>query len=163
MRSSVTIRVNGRTHEVRADPDAPLLYVLRNNLDFKGSRFGCGNGDSGACTVMIDGHAVQSCTTPLWSVLANSGQEILTVEGLAADPIGALVREAFLEEQAAQCGYCINGIIISATALLKRIAQPSQAEILAALDRHLCRCGTHVRILRAIQRAIRLMAQGPLP
>ncbi len=163
MRSSVTIRVNGRTHEVRADPDAPLLYVLRNNLDFKGSRFGCGNGDCGACTVMIDGHAVQSCTTPLWSVLANSGQEILTVEGLAADPIGALVREAFLEEQAAQCGYCINGIIISATALLKRIAQPSQAEILAALDRHLCRCGTHVRILRAIQRAIRLMAQGPLP
>ena len=163
MRSSVTIRVNGRTHEVRADPDAPLLYVLRNNLDFKGSRFGCGNGDCGACTVMIDGHAVQSCTTPLWSVLANSGQEILTVEGLAADPIGALVREAFLEEQAAHCGYCINGIIISATALLKRIAQPSQAEILAALDRHLCRCGTHVRILRAIQRAIRLMAQGPLP
>ena len=163
MRSSVTIRVNGRTHEVRADPDAPLLYVLRNNLDFKGSRFGCGNGDCGACTVMIDGHAVQSCTTPLWSVLANSGQEILTVEGLAADPIGALVREAFLEEQAAQCGYCINGIIISATALLKRIAQPSQAEILAALDRHLCRCGTPVRILRAIQRAIRLMAQGPLP
>ena len=161
MHSSVTIRVNGRTHEVRADPDAPLLYVLRNDLDFKGSRFGCGNGDCGACTVMIDGHAVQSCTTPLWSVLANSGQEILTIEGLAADPIGALVREAFLEEQAAQCGYCINGIIISATALLKRTAQPSQAEILAALDRHLCRCGTHVRILRAIQRAIRLMARNP--
>ena len=161
MHSSVTIRVNGRTHEVSADPDAPLLYVLRNDLDFKGSRFGCGTGNCGACTVMVDGHAVQSCTTPLWSILANPGQEILTIEGLAADPVGAVVREAFLEEQAAQCGYCINGIIISATALLKRTAQPSQAEILAALDRHLCRCGTHVRILRAIQRAIRLMARNP--
>lgn len=155
--SSVTIRVNGRTHEVRADPDAPLLYLLRNDLDFKGSRFGCGTGNCGACTVMVDGHAVQSCTTPLWSV---SGQEIWTLEGLTTDPVGAVVREAFLEEQAAQCGYCINGIIVSVTALLKRTALPGQAEITEALNRHLCRCGTHVRILRAVQRAIRLIEEN---
>ncbi len=154
LHDSVTISVNGRTHEVRAYHDAPLLYLLRNDLDFKGSRFGCGTGNCGACTVMVDGHAVQSCTTPLWSV---AGKEIWTIEGLAADPVGALVREAFLEEQAAQCGYCINGIIVSVTALLKCTALPGQSEISEALNRHLCRCGTHVRILRAVQRAIRLV------
>lgn len=156
MHKIVKISVNGSTLEVQADPDAPLLYLLRNDLDFKGSRFGCGTGNCGACTVILDGHAVQSCTTPLWSV---SGQEIWTIEGLARDPVGAVVREAFLQEQAAQCGYCINGIMVSTTALLKRNAVPSQAEIQEALSRHLCRCGTHVRILRAVQRAIRLIAE----
>lgn len=160
MHKIVTISVNGRTREVQADPDAPLLYLLRNDLEFKGSRFGCGTGNCGACTVIVDGHAVQSCTTPLWSVSSTSGQEIWTIEGLATDPVGSLVREAFLQEQAAQCGYCINGIIVSVTALLKRISLPSQAEILEALSRHLCRCGTHVRILRAIQRAIRLIEES---
>ncbi len=153
----MSFKVNGRTVEVDADPDAPLLYVLRNDLDFKGSRFGCGTGHCGACTVLIDGHAVQSCTTPLWSVSSAPNPEILTIEGLIADPIGALVREAFLDEQAAQCGYCINGIIVSVTALLKRIPNPSQAEILEALSRHLCRCGSHVRILRAVDSAIRML------
>lgn len=159
MHKIVKISVNGRTLEVQADPNAPLLYLLRNDLDFKGSRFGCGTGNCGACTVIIDGHAVQSCTTPLWSVLSPSGQQIWTIEGLTTDPVGALVREAFLQEQAAQCGYCINGIIVSITALLKRISLPSQDEIQEALSRHLCRCGTHVRILRAIQRAIRLLEE----
>ena len=157
MHKIVEISVNGSVREIQADPEAPLLYLLRNDLDFKGSRFGCGTGNCGACTVIVDGHAVQSCTTPLWSV---SGQQIWTIEGLTTDPVGAVVREAFLQEQAAQCGYCINGIIVSITALLKRISLPSGAEIQEALSRHLCRCGTHVRILRAIQRAIRLLEES---
>jgi nicotinate dehydrogenase subunit A len=133
-----------------------LLYLLRNDLDCKGTRFGCGTGDCGACTVLLDGRAVQSCTTPLWSL---TGQQVTTVEGLAHDPVGVLVREAFLQEQAAQCGYCINGIIISVTALLHRNATPGRIEVMEALNRHLCRCGTHVRILRAVQRAIRMIEQ----
>ncbi len=161
MHEIVKLSVNGAMREVRADPDAPLLYLLRNDLDFKGSRFGCGTGNCGACTVMVNGHAVQSCNTPLWSVssaLSASVQQIWTIEGLTQDPVGALVREAFLQERAAQCGYCINGIIVSTTALLKRVAKPGKEEILECLGRHLCRCGTHARILRAVQRAIRMIA-----
>jgi nicotinate dehydrogenase subunit A len=148
------IRVNGVEREVSAEPSTPLLYILRNDLGLKGTRFGCGEGHCGACTVLLDGNAVQSCDTPLWSA---AGHEITTVENLSQD--GALhpVQQAFIGEQAAQCGYCINGIMMSAMALLKRNPDPSEADIIAALDRNLCRCGTHVRILRAIARAAAML------
>ena len=136
------MRVNRQSHEVEADPATPLLYVLRNDLGLKGVRFGCGTGHCGACTVVMDGRAIQSCDTPLWSA---AGKEITTVEGLGQDhPL----REAFLEEQAAQCGYCINGILMAASTIR------NEDEILKVLDRHLCRCGTHVRILKAIRRHV---------
>lgn len=145
-----TLNVNGRDCEVSAEPGTPLLYVLRNDLGLKGSRFGCGSGHCGACTVLLGGKAVQSCDTPLWSA---AGQEVTTIEGLGGP--GALhpLQRAFIEEQAVQCGYCINGIIMSAAALLARNPKPARAEIAAALERNLCRCGTHVRVLRAIERA----------
>jgi nicotinate dehydrogenase subunit A len=144
------LRVNGRAHEVAAEPNTPLLYILRNDLGLKGTRFGCGSGHCGACTVLVDGNAVQSCDTPLWSA---AGREITTIEGLGSAENPHPLQRAFLDEQAAQCGYCINGIIMSAAALLQRTPQPTDAQIAAALDRNLCRCGTHVRILRAIRRA----------
>jgi nicotinate dehydrogenase subunit A len=150
MAERFTLRVNGRAHEVAAEPNTPLLYVLRNDLGLKGTRFGCGVGHCGACTVLVDGNAVQSCDTPLWSA---SGREITTIEGLGSAEQPHPLQQAFLGEQAAQCGYCVNGIIMSAAALLKKTPRPSDAEIAAALDRNLCRCGTHVRILRAIRRA----------
>jgi aerobic-type carbon monoxide dehydrogenase small subunit (CoxS/CutS family) len=150
MTDHVTLRVNGHTHEVAAEPNTPLLYVLRNDLGLKGTRFGCGAGHCGSCTVLVDGNAVQSCDTPLWSA---SGREITTIEGLGSAEKPHPLQRAFLDEQAAQCGYCVNGIIMSAAALLKKTPRPSDAEIAAALDRNLCRCGTHVRILRAIRRA----------
>jgi nicotinate dehydrogenase subunit A len=139
------LRVNGREHEVSAEPKTPLLYILRNDLKLKGTRFGCGVGQCGACTVLVDGNAVQSCDTPLWSA---AGREITTVESPQLDAL----RESFIEEQAAQCGYCINGIMMAAAALLQKEKDPSHEQIVAALDRNLCRCGTHVRILRAIKR-----------
>jgi nicotinate dehydrogenase subunit A len=145
-----TLRVNGRASEVTAEPNTPLLYVLRNDLGLKGTRFGCGAGHCGACTVLVDGNAVQSCDTPLWSA---AGREITTIEGLGSAERPHRLQQAFLDEQAAQCGYCINGIIMSAAALLAKTPRPTDAEIAAALDRNLCRCGTHVRILRAIRRA----------
>jgi nicotinate dehydrogenase subunit A len=144
------LRVNGRTHEVAAEPNTPLVYILRNDLQLKGTRLGCGAGHCGACTVLLDGNAVQSCDTPLWSAV---NHEITTIEGLGSADRPHPLQQAFLDEQAAQCGYCISGIVMSATALLKRTPQPSDGEIVAALDRNLCRCGTHVRILRAIRRA----------
>ncbi len=150
MAERFTLRVNGRAHEVAAEPNTPLLYILRNDLDLKGTRFGCGAGHCGACTVLVDGNAVQSCDTPLWSA---SGREITTIEGLGSAERPHPLQQAFLGEQAAQCGYCINGIIMAAAALLKKTPRPTDAEIAAALDRNLCRCGTHVRILRAIRRA----------
>jgi aerobic-type carbon monoxide dehydrogenase small subunit (CoxS/CutS family) len=156
MRKTIEINLNGAPRQVQADPDAALMYLLRNDLDCKGTRFGCGTGNCGACTVILEGHAVQSCTTPLWSV---ENRAVTTVENLAQDAVGALVRDAFLQEQAAQCGYCINGIMMSVTALLQRTSHPGQDEIIEALNRHLCRCGTHVRILRAVQRAIRTIAE----
>jgi nicotinate dehydrogenase subunit A len=128
---------------VQADPATPLIYVLRNDLGLKGVRFGCGTGHCGSCTVVMDGRAIQSCDTPLWSA---AGKQITTVEGLGE---GHPLREAFLEEQAAQCGYCINGILMSVSSL----KNPTEEQLFKALDRHLCRCGTHVRILKAIQRA----------
>jgi len=159
MTERFTLRVNGDAHEVAAEPSTPLVYVLRNDLQLKGTRFGCGTGHCGACTVLLDGNAVQSCDTPLWSA---AGHEITTIEGLGDAARPHPLQQAFLDRQAAQCGYCINGIIMSAAALLRRTAAPTDPEIVAALDRHLCRCGTHARILRAIRRAARALAGKPL-
>ncbi|MGE5128974.1 MAG: (2Fe-2S)-binding protein [Sphingomonadaceae bacterium] len=155
MSESFTLRVNGGTRVVHAERGTPLVYVLRNYLELKGTRFGCGTGHCGACTVLFDGNAVQSCDTPLW---AAEGHEITTIEGLGGARRPHPLQRAFLAEQAAQCGYCIDGIIMSAAALLARNARPTRDQIAEALGRHLCRCGTHVRILRAIERAAREMA-----
>ena len=146
----ITIEVNGRQHTVDADGEAPLLYILRNDLKLKGARFGCGSGACGACTVVIDGKAVQSCDI---SLAAAAGKRITTIEGIGSIEEMHALQRAFVEEQAAQCGYCTSGIIMTAYALLARSAQPSETEIRVALDGNICRCGTHARILRAIQRA----------
>jgi len=147
----INCQVNGVDHALSADADTPLMYCLRDELGLKGTRFGCGSGHCGACTVLVDDRAVQSCDTPLW---AAAGHRVTTVEGLADDRIGTVLRQAFIDLQAAQCGYCINGILMTVTALLKQNARPDRPAILKALERNLCRCGTHVRILRAIDRAI---------
>jgi nicotinate dehydrogenase subunit A len=153
----ITLSVNGRTQQVDADPDTPLLYVLRDHLQLNGAKYGCGLGQCGSCTVMVDGQAVLSCITPI-SVLQN--RNIKTVEGLGtvADP-GPMQR-AFIEEQAAQCGFCIPGMMMRAQALLEHNASPSQAEIRAHMNPNLCRCGTHMRILRAIERAANVFKTG---
>lgn len=144
------LTVNGVPAEIEASGDTPLLYALRNDLALKGTRFGCGSGQCGACFVLIDGHAAPACDTPLWSV---AGKSITTVEGLG--PSGALhpLQETFLAEQAAQCGFCASGILISAAALLARNPKPTENEVRAALDRNLCRCGSHNRMVRAVMRA----------
>jgi nicotinate dehydrogenase subunit A len=144
------LKVNGADREVAAEPNTPLVYLLRNDFGLKGTRFGCGSGHCGACTVLVDGNAVQSCDTPLWSA---AGRSVTTVEGLGSAEHPHPLQQAFLDEQAAQCGYCASGILMSAAALLEKDRDPGDAEIAAALERHLCRCGTHVRILRAIRRA----------
>ena len=152
MADPVTLNVNGAQHTVRAEPDTPLLYVLRNDLKLKGAKFGCGLGQCGACMVLIDGHNVMSCDTPLW---AAAGKTITTIEALGSlDAPGALQR-AFIAEQAAQCGYCVSGVVMTAAALLARSPDPSEAEIKQALARNLCRCGTHTRLIKAVQRAAR--------
>lgn len=143
-----TICVNGQRRAVRAAPDTPLMYVLRNEFGLKGARFGCGAGACGACTVQIDGRAVTSCDTPLWAALEG---EITTIEGIGSVNHPHPLQRAFLDLQAAQCGYCINGIIMRCKALLEADEHPSDEQIVEALDRHLCRCGTHVRILRAVR------------
>ena len=150
MADTFKLRVNGVEREVSAEPNTPLLYILRNDLKLKGTRFGCGEGNCGACTVLVDGRAVQSCDTPLWSA---PGHEITTIEGLGSAAAPGRLQQAFIDEQAMQCGYCINGIIMSAEALLREKPAPTDAEIAQALERNLCRCGTHVRVLRAIKRA----------
>jgi nicotinate dehydrogenase subunit A len=141
--------VNGEERAVEADPDSQLLYALRNDLALKGTRFGCGSGQCGACFVLIDGHPAPACDTPLWSV---AGKRIVTVEGLG--PQGGLhpLQQAFLAEQAAQCGYCTSGVLISAAALLAKNPNPTESEVRAALDRNLCRCGSHNRMVRAVLR-----------
>ena len=154
---AVELQVNGAACALAADADTPLLYCLRDDLRLKGTRFGCGAGHCGACTVLVDGRAVQSCETALWSV---AGRAITTAEGLADDRIGAVVRAAFIERQAAQCGFCIDGIMLSITALLKQDVRPGRAAILKALERNLCRCGTHARILGAIDLAIARLSGG---
>jgi nicotinate dehydrogenase subunit A len=158
MAETFKLRVNGRDCEVQAEPGTPLLYILRNDLKLKGTRFGCGEGQCGACNVLLDGNAVPSCDTPLWSV---PGHEVTTIEGIGGESGLHPLQQAFIDEQAIQCGYCIDGIIISAVALLRRERDPSDTQIAAALDRNLCRCGTHVRILRAIRAAARAMRASP--
>ena len=146
--------VNGRRHNVAADPETPLLYVLRNELRLKGARFGCGLGQCGACAVLVDGKPVQSCDLP---VSAAAGKSIITIEGLVADGKLHPLQQAFITEQAAQCGYCLSGIVMTAKALLEANPRPTEAEIRTALKGNLCRCGTHQRILRAIRRAAQEM------
>jgi nicotinate dehydrogenase subunit A len=153
---AITLTVNGRSHAIAAEPETALLYVLRNDLKLKGARFGCGMGQCGACTVLVDGKPVQSCDFPL---SAAAGRRITTVEGLARDGILHPLQQAFVEEQAAQCGYCATGIIMSAKALLDANPRPTDADIRSALKGNLCRCGTHQRILRAIQRAATEMSK----
>ena len=152
---AITLTVNGKIHSVSAEPETALLYVLRNDLKLKGARFGCGLGQCGACTVLVDGKPVQSCDFPLSAAV---GKAITTIEGLAPDGEWHPLQAAFIAEQAAQCGYCVTGIIMAAKALLDANPRPADAEIRTALKGNLCRCGTHHRILRAIHRAAREIA-----
>jgi nicotinate dehydrogenase subunit A len=152
---SIILNVNGASHTVAAEPETPLLYVLRNDLGLKGARFGCGLGQCGTCTVVIDGKAVQSCDLP---VSAAAGKAVTTIEGISTNGRLHPLQEAFVDEQAAQCGYCITGIIMAAKALLDANPRASDAEIRTALKGNLCRCGTHHRILRAVRRAAERMA-----
>ena len=145
----MSITVNGRQHLAEADGETPLLYVLRNDLNLKGARFGCGIGSCGACTVVIGGKPVQSCDSSLAAV---AGQPITTLEGIGSIEKMHPLQRALLEEQAAQCGYCTSGIIMTAYALLEKNPHPAESEIRAALDGNICRCGTHARILRAIKK-----------
>ncbi len=152
---SISLSVNGKRHTSPAAPETPLLYVLRNDLGLNSAKYGCGIAQCGACTVLLDGQAIRSCVTP--SAAATQGQ-ITTLEGLGStDKLHAL-QKAFIEEQAVQCGYCINGMIMSAKALLDRVRNPDEAQIREAMAGNLCRCGTHTRILRAIQRAAKELA-----
>jgi aerobic-type carbon monoxide dehydrogenase small subunit (CoxS/CutS family) len=151
---SLTLEVNGKAETIDADPATPLLYVLRDELKLNAAKFGCGLGQCGSCTVMVDGQAVLSCVTP---VMALVGRKVTTLEGLGTIDAPAPIQTAFIEMQAAQCGYCIPGMIMSAQALLQKNPEPSDHEIRAALATNLCRCGTHMRILAAIRRAGQLM------
>ena len=152
MADELKLKVNVREWPVRASPDTPLLYVLRNDLELNGAKFGCGLAQCGACTVLIDGKAVRSCVTPISEVATN---EITTLEGLGSLDKPHALQRAFIEEQAAQCGYCISGMIMSAKELLDRNPRPSEQDVRAALAGNLCRCGTHNRIIRAVLRAAR--------
>lgn len=152
---TLTLTINGTGRQVRAEPDTPLLLVLRNELGLTGARYGCGLEQCGACMVLADGQPSYACTMQVQDA---AGRAIQTVESLTG-PDGSLhpLQQAFLDEQAGQCGYCLSGILISAKALLDAHPKPSRAQIIEALDRHLCRCGTHTRILRAVERAAEAM------
>ena len=147
---AIKLKVNGVSRSVTAEPDTPLLYELRNDLELNGAKYGCGLAQCGACTVLIDGKAVRSCVTPIG---AAENREITTIEGLGSADKPHPLQQAFIDEQAAQCGYCINGMIMSAKELLDRIPQPSEPDVRSALAGNLCRCGTHNRIVRAVLRA----------
>ncbi len=153
----ITLTVNGANHDVDADPTTPLLYVLRNDLQLHAAKFGCGLGQCGACMVMVDGEPVFSCLVPIASL---SGREITTVEGLGTQENPGPMQRAFIEEQAAQCGYCIPGMMIQGQELLQRKPDATEADVRAALQPNLCRCGTHLRIIRAIVRAGETMQQA---
>jgi nicotinate dehydrogenase subunit A len=153
----INLDVNGKTYQVDADPSTPLLYVLRDHLQLNGAKFGCGLGQCGACTVSVDGSAVFSCITP---IAALPGRKIRTIEGLGTIDNPGPVQRAFIEEQAAQCGYCIPGMMMRAQALLDANPSPSKAEIRRHMNTNLCRCGTHMRILRAVERAAGLMRES---
>jgi len=149
---TISINVNGEGHEAEADPDTPLLYVLRDELELNGAKYGCGLGQCGACTVHVDGKPIFSCLTPI-GLLA--GRKVRTIEGLGTVEKPNVIQKAFQDEQAAQCGYCIAGMIMRAQALLDRNPSPTEAEIRVHMQPNLCRCGTHARILRAVHRASR--------
>ena len=155
----MTLKVNGRDHQIDAEPDTPLLYVLRDDLKLNAAKYGCGLGQCGSCTVIVDGKAVLSCVTPL---LLLAGKQVTTLEGLGTASEPAPIQRAFIEEQAAQCGYCIAGMMMRAQALLQRNPKASDEQIRAELALNLCRCGTHMRILRAVHRAARLMDTAAL-
>jgi nicotinate dehydrogenase subunit A len=154
---AIEFNINGARRTVIADADTPLIYILRNDLKLKGTRFGCGQGVCGCCTVLLDGRSVQSCTTP---VSAAEARTVTTIEGLGSGAALHPLQEAFIEEQAGQCGYCLTGIIMDAAALLNRNPSPTDASIRSELDIHLCRCGSYDRILRAIRRASQKMSKG---
>jgi nicotinate dehydrogenase subunit A len=156
MAATLTLSVNGRSRQVRVDdPQMPLLYALRNDLDLHGPRFGCGLAQCGACTVHVDGKALRSCTFP---VSQAAGKTIVTLEGLGTAKQPHPLQTAFIEEQAVQCGYCINGMIMQAAAFLQENKRPTEEQIKQALSGNLCRCGTHLRIVRAVKRAADAMA-----
>jgi nicotinate dehydrogenase subunit A len=150
--AQISLRVNGQPRVVDADPTTPLLYVLRNDLDLHGPKFGCGLGQCGACTVIMDGRAVRSCTLPVASA---RNREVTTLEGLGTVARPHPIQRAFIAEQAAQCGMCMNGMILTAKVLLDSTPNPTVAQIKGALDGNLCRCSSHLRVVRAIQRAAR--------
>ena len=151
--STIRLSVNGRPYTVDAEPKTSLLTVLREHLDLTGSKYGCGEGQCGACTVLIDGKAQRSCVTPVGSI---SQRPITTIEGLASGEQLHPVQEAFLDAEAMQCGYCTSGMIMSAVALLRRNPAPKENEIIAFMDGNVCRCGTYPRIVRAIQKAAKV-------
>ena len=146
----ISLRVNGKARTVDTESDVPLLYVLRNDLELNGPKFGCGMAQCGACTVIMDGNAIRSCVTPVGAV---QNKAVTTLEGLGTTKKLHKIQQAFIDEQAAQCGYCINGMIMTTKALLDKTPKPTDMEIKRALDGNLCRCGTHIRILRAVKRA----------
>lgn len=150
----MTLMVNGRARSVEASPETPLIYILRNDFELNGPKFGCGLGECGACAVLVDGRSIRSCTT---AAATAEGREITTLEGLGTVSDPHPVQQAFIEMQAAQCGYCLNGMIIAATGLLMQDPAPDETTIRQALAHHLCRCGTHVEILAAVRRAAELM------
>ena len=154
---TVSLKVNGTVRTVPAEPDTPLLYVLRNDLELNGAKFGCGLAQCGACTVLVDGSPVRSCVTTVGSLGAS---EVTTIEGLGTIATPHPLQRAFMEEQAAQCGYCINGMIMTAKPLLDRTAHPSEEDVRSALAGNLCRCGTHGRIIRAVLRAAEEMKRN---
>jgi nicotinate dehydrogenase subunit A len=154
---TVTLTVNGKTQRVDADPETPLLYVLRDHLELNGAKYGCGVGQCGACTVMVDGEAVLSCVTP---ALLLEGRRVTTVEGLGTSEKPGPMQQAFIEEQAAQCGYCIPGMMMRAQALLQANPKVDEAAVRTHLEPNLCRCGTHMRIIKAVMRASEMMQQN---
>ena len=155
----IRLHVNGQAVDLAVDAAAPLLAVLRNDLGLNGPKYGCGLGECGACTVLVDGVAARACTMPLVGV---AGRELTTLEGLAGPERLHPVQQAFIDSQAAQCGYCLNGMVMTTVALLRREPQPTDAQARAALSHNLCRCGTHLEILAAVQRAAALLAAMPL-
>jgi nicotinate dehydrogenase subunit A len=144
------IKVNGEVRVVDADPDTPVLYVLRDNLELKGPKFGCGLAQCGACTILVDGEAVRSCVVPVDTL---KDAAVTTLEGLGTSAKPSRLQQAFIDEQAVQCGYCVNGMIMTSAALLAKNKSPSEAQIRDALAGNLCRCGTHKRIVAAVKRA----------
>lgn len=154
---TLSLTVNGVTQEITCDPSTPLLYILRNDLGLTGAKLGCGLEQCGACAVMIDGEATFCCNRPVGEI---TEKDIVTVEALSNDPVGAVVQRAFLAEGAAQCGYCTTGIVVAATSLLKENPAPDRNAIVAGLEDHLCRCGSHARVIAAIGRAAQELANG---